>query len=53
MQYEKEFIPQSPRLAWLRDHLDGWQFGEQGLILAIADVLKIQGHCVEIGAGDG
>lgn len=53
MQYDKEFIPQSPRFAWLLDHLDGWQFGEQGLVLAIADALKIQGHCVEVGAGDG
>jgi len=48
-----DFTPQNPYLAWLVEHLDGWQFGEQGLIPAIVDALEAKGYCVEYGAGDG
>ena len=51
--FPKDFTPQCPHLAWLVDYLDGWQFGEQGLIPAILDALGIEGDCVEYGAGDG
>lgn len=51
--FQKDFTPQCPHLAWLVEHLGGWQFGEQGLIQAIVDVLGIKGDCVEYGAGDG
>ena len=37
--------------AWLEGHLAGWQFGEQGMLVALADGLE--GTCMEIGAGDG
>ena len=36
---------------WLESHLSGWQFGEQGMLVALAEGLE--GTCVEIGAGDG
>jgi len=49
-----EFTPQCHQLRWLVDHLAGWQFGEQGLIDAIADKLAItKGTVIEYGAGDG
>ena len=52
--YPMEFTPQCPHLAWLCDHLDGWQFGEQGLIEALAETLGLMhGLCMEYGAGDG
>jgi hypothetical protein len=48
------FLVCEPEFAWLRDKREGWQFGEQGLIDAILQVispaLKV---AVEIGAGDG
>lgn len=49
-----DFTPQCHHLRWLTEHLDGWQFGEQGLIDAVADALKLgDGMFVEYGAGDG
>jgi hypothetical protein len=36
---------------WLEEHLSGWQFGEQGLLVKLAEGLE--GTCMEIGAGDG
>jgi hypothetical protein len=41
-----------PQFAWLNQHASGWQFGEAGVLDAIAKRLDIQ-HAVEIGAGDG
>lgn len=50
----KEFTPQCHHLRWLTEHLSGWQFGEQGLLDAIAIALNISdGIIVEYGAGDG
>jgi hypothetical protein len=48
-----DFTPQCHHLRWLCDHLDGWQFGDQGLIEAIANALQSDGDVVEYGAGDG
>ena len=48
-----EFIPQCAHLNWLVGELDGWQFGEQGLIASVYDTLKCDGVSVEYGAGDG
>jgi hypothetical protein len=47
------FTPDDPRFAWLSDHASGWQFGEQGILVALADAINPWGQCVEIGAGDG
>ena len=52
--YPLDFTPQCPQLAWLVEHLDGWQFGEQGLIDVLAHKLGLtNGMCIEYGAGDG
>ena len=49
-----DFTPQCKHLEWLNEWLDGWQFGEQGLIDALLRVLKLTyGVCIEYGAGDG
>lgn len=48
-----DFTPQCHHLRWLTDHLDGWQFGEQGLIEVMAIALDCQGIAIEYGAGDG
>ena len=53
MGEQYEFVPQCHHLRWLCEHLDGWQFGDQGLIKAIAEHLKLSGEGVEYGAGDG
>lgn len=38
---------------WLKEHLAGWQFGEEGLVAALALKLKQSGGSfVEFGAGD-
>lgn len=47
------FEPEDDRFAWLIDHASGWQFGEQGILIALADKIAPSGQCVEIGAGDG
>lgn len=48
------FIADRPEFEWLAEHASGWQFGEQGILIAIADAIGITGgQCVEIGAGDG
>jgi hypothetical protein len=47
------FVPDDERFAWLSDHASGWQFGEQGILVALADAIDPTGQCVEIGAGDG
>lgn len=58
-QFPLDFTPQCPHLAWLSKHLDGWQFGEQGLIHAIVNAMGTQGAAfeegiyIEFGAGDG
>lgn len=52
-EYEPEFIPESVWLNWMREHLAGWQFGEQGLIPAVLNAIGADGHCIEYGAGDG
>ena len=53
-QFPHDFTPQCHHLRWLVDHLDGWQFGEQGLIEAIVIALHLpQGRFIEYGAGDG
>ena len=51
--YDPQFHPDRPQFAWLVEHLDGWQFGEQGLLLAIAEHLDLKGRAIEYGAGDG
>ena len=51
--YDPQFQPDRPQFAWLIEHLDGWQFGEQGLVVAIADHLNLRGRAIEYGAGDG
>jgi len=47
------FVADDPRFAWLGDRAGGWQFGEQGILAALADAIDPTGQCVEIGAGDG
>ena len=43
----------SDHLDWLEPHCGGWQFGEQGLLASIANVIDGVGRATEIGAGDG
>lgn len=51
---KKSLLARDPRFGWLDSKLDGWQCGEQGLLVAIAEKLGLSsGLCVEIGAGDG
>ena len=48
------FMICEPRLAWLTERRNGWQFGEQGLIDAIVSVLEPSIKvAVEIGGGNG
>jgi hypothetical protein len=48
------FIADRPEFEWLTGHASGWQFGEQGILVAISDAIGvIEGQCIEIGAGDG
>lgn len=53
MKFEPEFIPQNPYLGWLCHRLSGWQFGEQGLLMALSEAVECNGICIEYGAGDG
>jgi hypothetical protein len=48
-----KFYLDSQFLDWLQPHCTGWQFGEQGLLTAIANLIGGVGRAVEIGAGDG
>lgn len=50
--YPLDFTPQCPQVAWLTEHLGGWQFGEQDLLFAVAEALNLR-SATEIGAGDG
>jgi hypothetical protein len=47
------FVPDDERFEWLTKHASGWQFGEQGILLALVDAINPNGQCIEIGAGDG
>jgi hypothetical protein len=47
------FTPDIDCFRWLCKHASGWQFGEQGILAALADKIDPHGQCVEIGAGDG
>jgi len=47
------FTPDIDCFRWLCKHASGWQFGEQGILVALADRIDPHGQCVEIGAGDG
>lgn len=42
---------------WLAEHASGWQFGEQGMLVAlvekVAEWCDFEKICMEIGAGDG
>lgn len=53
--FTHDFTPQCHHLRWLEEHLDGWQFGEQGLIaeLFVALQLGMGKFFIEYGAGDG
>jgi SAM-dependent methyltransferase len=43
-----------PGFEWLKTKADGWQYGEQGILQAIAERVMVLGdRCVEVGAGDG
>lgn len=49
-----EFSADRPEFEWLVSHASGWQFGEQGILIAIAEAIgQTEGQCVEIGAGNG
>lgn len=37
----------------LRKYSKGWQFGEQGILVELANRLPLRKVCVEVGAGDG
>lgn len=52
-RFPLDFTPQCHHLRWLTEHLDGWQFGEQGLIQRLIAELDLSGWFVEYGAGDG
>ena len=48
------FVADRAEFKWLMKHASGWQFGEQGILVAIAEAIGVtEGQCVEIGAGDG
>jgi hypothetical protein len=47
------FVADRPEFEWLTEKAGGWQFGEQGILVALANVINQPGQCVEIGAGDG
>ena len=47
------FVADRPEFEWLTERSGGWQFGEQGILVALANLINKPGQCVEIGAGDG
>ena len=47
------FVTDRPEFEWLTEKSAGWQFGEQGILVALANIIGTPGQCVEIGAGDG
>lgn len=47
------FVADRPEFDWLTETSCGWQFGEQGILVALANLINKPGQCVEIGAGDG
>lgn len=47
------FVADRPEFEWLTDKAGGWQFGEQGILVSLANAINKPGQCVEIGAGDG
>ena len=46
-------VADRPEFEWLTEKSGGWQFGEQGILVALANAINQPGQCVEIGAGDG
>jgi hypothetical protein len=48
-----EFVADRPEFEWLTEKSGGWQFGEQGILVALAEQIGSTGQCVEIGAGNG
>jgi hypothetical protein len=47
------FVSGGEEVDWLIEKAGGWQFGEQGILVALANAINQPGQCVEIGAGDG
>lgn len=47
------FIADRAEFEWLRTRAGGWQFGEQGILVALANTVGKADQCIEIGAGDG
>ena len=47
------FVADHADFHWLAEKAGGWQFGEQGVLVAAANQICEWGDCVEIGAGDG
>jgi hypothetical protein len=47
------FVADRPEFEWLAEKSGGWQFGEQGILVALANAINKPGQCVEIGAGNG
>jgi hypothetical protein len=47
------FVADRPEFEWLTEKAGGWQFGEQGILVALANAINKPGQCVEIGAGNG
>lgn len=47
-------VATDPEWQWIADAQSGWQFGEQGSLLAIVDALELNNSSAcEIGGGDG
>jgi len=47
------FVADRPAFEWLTEKSGGGQFGEQGILVALANLINKPGQCVEVGAGDG
>lgn len=52
-EYPTDFRADNPYLRWLEHRAGGWQFGERGVLAAMAAAIDQAGVCVEIGAGNG